>query len=89
MLGTLVVAAMEASIISLEASSAIMIQMGRMLTRRQAIRSEAELMRDKFVLLQRAFSDALSDATQDKTRADLRSIIRSNYERLSANELAT
>jgi len=87
MFGTLVVAAMEASIICLEASSAIMMQMEKVLRGGQGIQSEANLMREKFAALQEAFADALVDATQAKIGQDLRSIIRVNYERKSA-ELA-
>jgi hypothetical protein len=88
MLGTLVVAAMEASILALEAGTAVMMQMEKMLKGEEAVRwSEADLMRDKFVALQRAFADALSDTPHTETAQDLRSIIRVNYERLLAEGL--
>jgi hypothetical protein len=83
MLGTLVVAAMEASIISLEVCTAVMMEMKKLLAD-EANRSEADLARDKFAALQQAFSDALSDPAQVKNGQDLRSIIRANYQRLSA-----
>jgi hypothetical protein len=55
-----------------------------MLVRSRLVRSEADLIRDNFLLLQRAFTDALSDPAQAKTGEDLRSIILANYERLLA-----
>jgi hypothetical protein len=58
MFGSMVVAVMEVSIITLEASTVIMMQMDKMLHGGKAIRSEEDLMRDKFVALQRAFADA-------------------------------
>jgi hypothetical protein len=91
MFATLVIAAMEASIIALEASTSLMTQIEKLLLLRghKAVRGEADLIRDRFMMLQRAFADALSDPTQVKTGQDLRSIIRANYERLSAEESAT
>jgi hypothetical protein len=87
MLGTLVVAAVEVSVITLEASTAILMQLQNKRRYHDGIRSEADVMGSKFVALQRAFTDALSDPTQAKTGRDLRSIIRSNYEHLLAEEL--
>jgi hypothetical protein len=83
MFGTMVVIAIEASIISLEAGTAITTQMERMLRGGREIQGEANLMQQKFAALQEAFSDALANVTEAKIGQDLRSIIRANYERLS------
>jgi hypothetical protein len=83
MFGTMVVVAIEASIISLEAGTAIMMPVEKVLRGGREIQGEANLMQTKFVALQRAFSDALASATQAKIGQDLRSIIRANYERLT------
>jgi hypothetical protein len=60
MFGTLVVVAMEASIITLQGGTAIMLQMQKTLRADKSIRSEADLVRVKFAALQRAFKDAFS-----------------------------
>jgi hypothetical protein len=83
MFGTLIVTAVEVSIITLEASTAMAMQMQKMLRNGQAVRSEADLMRDKLVALQQAFTDAVSIPA--KTGEDLRSVIRANYERLTSS----
>jgi hypothetical protein len=88
MFASLVIAAMEASIIPLEANTLIMMQMEHLFVGPKTVRGERDLIRDKFLMLQRAFTDALSDPTQVKTGQDLRSIIRNNYECLSAEEYA-
>ena len=85
MFGTMVVVAIEASIISLEAGTAIMMQVEKVLRGRREIQGEANLMQQKFAALQGAFSEALANATQAKIGQDLRSTIHANYERLSAD----
>jgi hypothetical protein len=89
MFGTLIVAAMEASIGALEASTAIMMRMEKRLKGSTAVRSDADLIRLKLVVLQRAFADALSDPAQAKTGEALRSIILASYERLLAERSQT
>jgi hypothetical protein len=42
-------------------------------------------MQEKFAALLGAFSEAVANATQAKIGQDLRSIIRANYERRSAD----
>lgn len=86
MFGTLVVVAMEASIITLQGGTAIMLQMQKTLRADKSIRSEADLVRVKFAALQPAFKDAFSNHTQATTAKELRSIVLANYERLLAAE---
>jgi hypothetical protein len=85
MLGTMVVIAIEVSIICFEAGNAVMMQTEKLLLGSRGIQGEAHLMQEKFVALQGAFSEAIANATQAKIGQDLRSIIRANYERLSAD----
>jgi hypothetical protein len=83
MFGTLVVVAMEASIITLQGGTAIMLQMQKTFRSDKSIRSEADLVRVKFAALQRAFKEAYTRAT---TAKELRAIVLANYERLLAAE---
>jgi hypothetical protein len=85
MLGSLVAAAVEVSILNLEAGNAILVQLQKMFKGRAANQSEAESMQDRFVMLQQAFADVLSNPPP---AADLLSMIRANYERRLAEEFA-
>jgi hypothetical protein len=85
MFGSMVVAVMEVSIITLEASTVIMMQMEKMLHGGNAIRNEVDLMRDKFVALQRAFADASLEVTHAAIGQDLRCLIKVNYDRIRQN----
>ena len=82
---TMVVIAIEVSIISVEATTAIMMQTEKLLGGSRGIQGEAHLMQKKFAALQGAFSEAMANATQAQIGQDLRSIIRANYERRSAD----
>jgi hypothetical protein len=82
---TMVVIAIEVSIISVEATTAIMMQTEKLLGGSRGIQGEADLMQEKFAALLGAFSEAVANATQAKIGQDLRSIIRANYERRSAD----
>jgi hypothetical protein len=80
----MIVASMEAFIITVESSCAVMMQMEKILQGERGIQTEADLMRAKFAALQAAFAQALSTATQAHVGYDLRAIIRANYERILA-----
>jgi hypothetical protein len=68
MFATMVVTAIEASIISLEAGTATMMQMETVL-RGSGMHGEANLMQEKFAALQEAFSDALEgDPSENRPR---------------------
>jgi hypothetical protein len=64
MLGTMVVIAIEVSIICFEAGNAVMMQTEKLLLGSRGIQGEAHLMQEKFVALQGAFSEAIANATQ-------------------------
>jgi hypothetical protein len=78
MLGTLVAALVETSIINLRIGTEIMIQAQKTL-KPDAVRDEADLVREKFLALRQAFEDALSSPVP--ADQGLLSIIRANYER--------
>jgi hypothetical protein len=61
---TMVVIAIEVSIISVEATTAIMMQTEKLLGGSRGIQGEADLMQEKFAALQGAFSEAVANATQ-------------------------
>jgi hypothetical protein len=83
MFGTLVVVAMEASIIAMQGGTEIMLQMQKTLKSDKSFQSEGDLVRVKFAALQRAFKDAYN---QSATAKELRAIVLANYQRLLAAE---